>query len=127
MYYTYIHVYERMVIIHITLHSGFLRFSLSLHALSVHLRTGTEHFARALLASAYRAFLWSIRGCTVTSPNIGLIQATARRPHDHSFRAKNLSQRVPTLFPTYVIGSDKRVNFAQWPNFCFQSRISSRL
>ena len=27
----------------------------------------------------------------------------------------------------FVTGSEKRGNFARWPNFCFQSRITSRL
>ena len=68
---------------------------------SVHLRTVSALSARALLTTAYRTFLWSSRLYSVTSPNTGLIQTTAGRPHDRSFRAKIVSLLVPTLFPKY--------------------------
>ena len=54
--------------------------------------------ARARLAATYHACLWSIRACTVTSPHINHIQATAAKPHGCNNRAKFVGQRVPTLF-----------------------------
>ena len=65
---------------------------------SVHLRTVSALLACARLATTYCACLWSIRACTVTSPNSSHIQATAARPHGCKNRAKYVSQRVPTLF-----------------------------
>ena len=66
---------------------------------SVHLRTVSALLAHARLAATYRACLWSIRACTVTSPDSSHIQAMAARPHGCKNRAKYVSQRVSTLFP----------------------------
>ena len=65
---------------------------------SVHLRTVSALLAHTRLAATYRACLWSIRACTVTSPNSSHIQATVARPHGCKNRAEYVSQRVPTLF-----------------------------
>ena len=65
---------------------------------SVHLRTVSALLACARLAATYHACLWSIRACTVMSPDSSHIQATAARPHGCKNRAKYVSQRVPTLF-----------------------------
>ena len=64
----------------------------------MHLRTVSALLAHAQLAATYRACLWSIRACTVMSPNSSHIQATAARPHGCKNRAKYVSERVPTLF-----------------------------
>ena len=66
----------------------------------MHLRTVSALPARARLAATYRACLWSIRACTVTSPDSSPIhiQATAARRHGCKNRTKYVSQRVPTLF-----------------------------
>ena len=67
---------------------------------SVHLRTVPALLTRARLTATYRACLRSIRACTVTSPNTCHIQATEARPHGCNNRAKNVGERVSTLFPT---------------------------
>ena len=67
-------------------------------AYSVHLRTVSALLACARLAATYHACLWSIRACTMTSPDSSHIQATAARPHGCKNRAKYVSQRFPTLF-----------------------------
>ena len=65
---------------------------------SVHLRTVSVLLARGRLAATYRACLWSIRACTMTSPDSSHIQATAARLHGCKNGAKYVSQWVPTLF-----------------------------
>ena len=47
----------------------------------VRLRTVSAVLARALLKTTYRAYLWSIGACTVTSSHSSHIQATVVRPH----------------------------------------------
>ena len=64
----------------------------------MHLRTVSALLVRTRLAATYHACLWSIRTCTVTSPHINHIQATAAKPHGCNNRARFVGQRVPTLF-----------------------------
>ena len=62
----------------------------------MHLRTVSALLAHARLVATYRAHLWSIRACTVMSPDSSHIQATAARPHGCKNRAKYVSQQAPT-------------------------------
>ena len=64
----------------------------------MYLRTVSALLARDQLAATYCVCLWSIRACTVMSPDSSHIQATAARPHGCKNQAKYVSQRVPTLF-----------------------------
>ena len=73
-------------------------YDISSLVISVHLRTVSALLVRAWLVATYHACLWSIRACTVMSPDSSHIQATAARPHHCKNRAKYVSQRVPTLF-----------------------------
>ena len=64
----------------------------------MHLRIVSALLVCARLAATYRACLWSIRACTVMSPDSSHIQAMAARPRGCKNRTKYVSQRVPTLF-----------------------------
>ena len=54
---------------------------------SVHFRTVSTLLAHTQLVATYRAYLWSIRACTVMSPH----KATAARLHSCNNRAKYVS------------------------------------
>ena len=69
---------------------------------SVLLRTVPELLTRAWLTATYRACLWSIIACSVTSSHSGHIQATAARPHDCNNRARFCSVASSNIVPKVV-------------------------